>query len=509
MRSGRLLGNARMRSCGSIAIAGALVLLGFGCPSPKQPSSSLPPVGVRPQVADALLHDQDVREDRSSRLHDAAAPAAFETGGASAGAPVETPREPGRQAVSEPGPGEARLITNFEGALQVPAGRSVQVRLSRPAERVAIGDPEVAEVVLISPYEVLINGKGRRESPEGGEASVREAQTSLVVWDRQGRSDMRTLYVNRSRIEQILLEVTVAEVNRTALEHYGVDFNFFEQGHLLFSTPAKIVSPGSTLSDMLPGARGLEGEFPLSTDRLTFLYRNFNEDFTVFLEALQRESLAKILARPVVLARSGEQAHFRVGGEVPIVYATSNVATVTFKEFGVLLTFTPEFTDDSKIDLRVVMEVSEPSTAFSTTLGGFEVPSFISRQAETRVLLEDGATLLIGGLYREQTSEREDKVPYLGDLPLLGWAFRRTVFDTSRSELVMAVRPRVAVDARALEVRSLPTDRPPLSRGELRTRQNPYGVTRPRVGRGPLPPPGPGWGTLDEYVGDESKESGD
>jgi pilus assembly protein CpaC len=183
------------------------------------------------------------------------------------------------------------------------------------------------------------------------------------------------------------------------------------------------------------------------------------------------------------------------------------VATINFKEFGVLLTFTPEFTDDGRIDLRVEMEVSEPSSAFSTSFGGFEVPAFVSRQADTRVLLEEGQTLLLGGLYREQTSESEEKVPYLGDVPLLGRAFRRTVFNSSRTELLMAVKPAVARGAGELAVKRLPTDRPPLSHEEVRTKPNPHEVTRPRIRLRPAPSPEPGWPTVGDYLREKSGES--
>jgi type II secretory pathway component GspD/PulD (secretin) len=155
------------------------------------------------------------------------------------------------------------------------------------------------------------------------------------------------------------------------------------------------------------------------------------------------------------------------------------------------------------------MEVSEPTSAFSTSFAGFEVPAFVSRQAETRALLEEGQTLLLGGLYREQTSESEDKVPYLGDIPLLGMLFRKTVFNTSRTELLMAVRPIVAGEASELAVERLPTDRSPLSREEVRTQQNPYGVTRPRIGRRPAPQNDADWPTVQEYLKEKSGRSVD
>jgi pilus assembly protein CpaC len=395
------------------------------------------------------------------------------------------------------GAGTGKLIANFPGALEVSAGQSILLRLASPAERVAIADPEVAEVVLVSPEEVLINGKGRKVTKttinnltgySASEDVIHEAQTSVIVWDRQGRSDLRTLYVNRARVDQVLLEVTVADVNRTAVEQYGFDFQVLQDKVLVSGTPSKIFNFNKLEPTLGAGATGVAEELNITPERLSYLVWSLDENFLAFIELMQRESLAKILARPVLLARSGEEAHIRVGGEVPVVYATQNVATITFKEFGVLMTFTPNITDDGEIDLRVSTEVSQPSDAFrSVSVGGTEVPSFISRQADTRVRLRDGQTLLIGGLYREDETENEDKVPYLGDIPYLGYFFRRTRFDRSRSELLILVKPNIARDPSKLVAGSLPSDRPPLSRSEVRTQPDPHGVTRPRLS--PAPPP--------------------
>ncbi len=448
------------------------------------------PVAADDAAAEPGSPEPDAAEPGAPTQYAAAsASEAYEAGGTSVVEVRQTPRAgtPPRFNV----PGESTIITNFDGALYVPAGRSIIGRLARPAERVAIAEPEVAEVVVISPQEVLVNGKGRQMKLDDGRVIIREAQTSLTVWDRDGRSDMRTLYVNRSRTEQILLETTVAELNRTALERYGFDFAFNQDGHFVFSNPAKVVRPGESLPSVFPGLTQLGDNFRLDSSRLTAFYGSFNDNFALFLEALQEEALAKVLARPVVVARSGEQAHLRVGGEVPVVYATANVATITFKEFGVLITMTPEFTDNGQIDLTVAMEVSEPTSAFATSFAGFDVPSFVGRRAETRVMLDEDETLLIGGLYRDQTSESEQKIPYLGDIPLIGFAFRSTTFDTVRTETIMTVRPRVARSPDRLQAKRLPTDRGPLTRGEIRTQPNPYGVTRPRILRPPTAPPPP------------------
>lgn len=398
-----------------------------------------------------------------------------------------------------------RLISNFDGPLAVPAGQSIMLRLNSDAGRVSIADPEVAEVVLISPREVVINGKGRKVTKTStnaftgatsSEDVVTEAQTSVIVWDRNGRADVRTLYVNRARQEQILLEVTVADVNRTATEAYGFDFQVLQSDVLVTGSPAKLANftqlrPGTLNPLLSPVAEQLN----VNAERVTYMVQDFNNDVLAFIEMMQRENLAKILARPMILAKSGEEAHFRVGGEVPVVYATQNVAQINFKEFGVLLSATPTLTDDGQIDLRISTEVSEPSAAFRTAVvEGFQIPSFISRRAETRVQLRENEPLLIGGLYREDVQETEDKVPYIGDVPYLGAFFRRTRVDSSRNELLILVKPRVARSPQELIPTALPTDRPPLTRSEVRTnQQNPHEVTRPRLLRGPGPaaPPPP------------------
>lgn len=390
-----------------------------------------------------------------------------------------------------------RIIEDVDGPLEVGTGQSLMVHLNSDAGRVSIADPEVAEVILISPREVVINGKGRKSTKTSSnvfsgasttEEVVTEAQTSIIVWDRNGRADVRTLYVNRARSEQILLEVTVADINRTALENYGFDFQVLKGNVLISGTPSKIFNFDKLNPVLNAGATVVSEELNVNSDRLTYMINDLDNNFLAFIEVLQRENMARILARPMLLARSGEEAHFRVGGEVPVVYATQNVAQVNFKEFGVILGVTPTLTDDGKIDLRIATEVSEPSTAFATAVvEGFQVPSFISRRAETRVSLRENEPLLIGGLYREDNTEQEDKVPYLGDIPFLGFFFRKTHFETSRNELLILVKPRVARSGEQLVPTELPTDRPPLTRGEVRTQQNPYGVTRPRL----TTPPGP------------------
>jgi pilus assembly protein CpaC len=122
------------------------------------------------------------------------------------------------------------------------------------------------------------------------------------------------------------------------------------------------------------------------------------------------------------------------------------------------------------------------------TIGGNVLPTFISRRAETRVRLRELESLVIGGLYREDETEFESKVPYLGDIPYLGFLFRRTRFTRTRNELVILVKPRVARSTELAGPTMLPTERPPLTRPEVRTKGDQHEVSRPRM----WPPLGPG-----------------
>ena len=379
------------------------------------------------------------------------------------------------------------LITNYTDQIDVPAAQSALVRLRRPAQRVAIADPDVADVVLVSPTEILINGRGRRHQAATGELVIGEAQTSLIVWDKDGVADVRALYVNRSRKEQVELSVTVAELNRTALENQGVDFRIFQGKVYVSGTPAHIL-PFSNFTGLGSSPVADGAKFPVeppgigvpSPDRLTFSVVDLNNNLAAFIELLQQENLAKVLARPTLISRSGEEAHFRSGGEIPIPLVTNNQVAVQFKEFGVIVNFTPTFTADGSIDLQVVAELSQPDQTLGVTIGGVGVPGLRSRQASTRVRLREAQTLVIAGLLREDETEQEQKVPYLGDIPYLGTLFRRTNFTRGRSELLILVQPKVARDRDDAGV-TLPTARGPMTRDEVRTKPDSAEVTRPRL----------------------------
>ena len=362
-------------------------------------------------------------------------------------------------------------LSSLEPTLVLQIGKSRLVQLDRPVTRVSVGDPEVAELVLVSPEEVLINGR-------------KPGDTSLILWDQRGVPEVHTLTISEASDRQVLLEVTVAELNRTALEEHGVDYRVLRTDLGLVFQPGKVAP--------------LFGNFPPTPpnplfqqqlgDPVTLAVLDPKRDIAVFLEALQREGLGKILAQPHLIARSGQEAKFLSGGEIPIVIAEALQTSITFKEFGVRVRFKPTVRDDDTIDLEVAPEVSEPDFQNGVTLFGFQVPAFVTRRADTRVVLRNGESLVLGGLFRETRTESEQKVPYLGDVPGLGYLFRKTNYTRTKNELMIIVHPRIAEPIPPGG--TVPVyDRAPLRRGEVRSQATDAGVTRPRLG--PTLPPQP------------------
>jgi len=397
----------------------------------------------------------------------------------SAGAAVDATATGGRSIIDEVGiapetlsNGAAASITTplsgAEPAFIVQTGKSRLIRLDRPVRRVSVGNPEVADIILVSPTEVLVNGR-------------KPGDTSLILWDQHGVSELHTITVEETSERQVLLEITVAELNRTAMEEHGVDYRVLRSDLGLAFQPAKVAP--------------LFGEFPTVppnplfqstlSDPVTLAVLDPKRDIAVFFEFIQREGLGKILARPRLIARSGREAKFLSGGEIPIIIAEALQTSVVFKEFGVRVRFKPTVLADDTIDLEVAPEVSEPDFANGVKLFGFSVPAFITRRVDTRVTLRDGESLVIAGLFRETRAELQSKVPYLGDIPGLGYLFRKTSYNRAKDELMIVVRPRLAKAIPPGVSVSVP-DREPLRSEDVRTQPTDAPITRPRL-PGPEP----------------------
>lgn len=246
-------------------------------------------------------------------------------------------------------------------------------------------------------------------------------------------------------MQQVLLDVRIAEVSKSLLEKLGLGVQAAGGG----DTRWRI------LSNFLGGGGGV----------LDLLFRNGN---ALTLEAEKKDGMVKVLAEPTLVAMSGQEGSFLVGGKVFIPVAQSSTGagsniTLQEREFGVGLKFVPSVVDATRVNLKVATEVSEISreSASVRTVGGTLLPAFTTRRVATSVQLQDGQSLVIGGLIRNNSSANISAFPVLGELPVIGALFRSTQFNTDQTELVVVVRATLVKPQLANAVGAgpaLPTD---------------------------------------------------
>jgi pilus assembly protein CpaC len=254
---------------------------------------------------------------------------------------------------------------------------------------------------------------------------------------------------------QILLEVKVAEVDRTRLDQLGFNFLSTGAGNTIGTISTQqfgpVTGPGGG-PQQVTGSTGNGGSAPSSTtfglsDLLNIFVFRPDLNFGTVIRALQENSVLQILAEPNLLALSGSKASFLAGGEFPfpVVQGGQNlgVVTIQFRPFGVRLDFTGTIADDNTVRLQVAPEVSSLDFTNAITISGFTVPAISTRRAETEIELRDGPSFAIGGLLNEQTTAQLSKIPGIGDVPILGKLFQSRSLTKSRSELVVLVTPRI------------------------------------------------------------------
>jgi pilus assembly protein CpaC len=388
-------------------------------------------------------------------------------------------------------PGEEKLPSRDGTALTpgeaiwIPSGKSRILQLRNPLKRVSIGNPEVAGIVVLGPRTIMINAK---EVPamaggggEGGSRTVGQVtghtltpephitETTLIVWDGSQTPEIHTLFIADFINQQVLLEVTVAELDRTAMEEHGIDFQNIAESF----ASAYFMGGGRLIQQQLTTIPALA-----TTDtKPTYAFALPNNNITALITIMQSEGMATVLAQPKLLAMSGQNAVFQVGGEIPIRIATGFSTDVVFKPFGTIVNFVARVSEEGDILLTVTPEVSEPD--FTSPVEG--IPSFRTRRASTATRLRNGQTLMIGGLLQHAKAENVTGVPYLQDIPYVGYIFRHTTYVSAVTELIVVVTPRLVTPQAPGTEFALPTDRGPLTNEEVRTKANPYEATRPRV----------------------------
>jgi pilus assembly protein CpaC len=393
--------------------------------------------------------------------------------------------------------------------LSVAVGKSSLVSSQQPIERVSVGFGDIAEATAVGPNEILVNGKApgstsmivwqqgggklffdinvrpnefvannrlgnvRREiakelpgqeitlSVENGSVFLRGTVKDLTSVDRAvaiastlGKA-VNLMYVNVPAPEsQILLKVRFASIDRSKSTQLGM--NLFSTGAT--NTIGSIATQQfpSPVLPQSPSPNNLTNPFAFTDLLNIFLYRpDLNLGATI--KALETKGLLQTLAEPNVLATNGKQASFLAGGEFPFPIlqgsALTGTVTIQFREFGVRLNFIPTITPRGTIKLQVAPEVSSLDFSHALLIGGYNIPALTTRKVNTEVELEEGQSFAIGGLLDKRVTDTYSKLPFIGDIPILGKFFQSKSTDRENTELIVIVTPEV--------VRAMPAGAPP------------------------------------------------
>jgi pilus assembly protein CpaC len=383
-----------------------------------------------------------------------------------------------------------RIVTQAQRVVSVSKGGSALLINPVPISRFSVGDPAIAEATVISPTEVILNGKGL-------------GTTTLFVWDNSGEVRVYSVEVTadapglerfiRSLMPeeeikvaasgnsvtlsgtvkdpnsitravqiaensgakiidnligppavQVLLKVRFAEINRTAIRDWATRFRVLN--------PHEISDQGNWSGFTNPQS---------GDDVIGFLLDSGNEEIEAFVRASISRGDLRTLAEPNLLTLPGKEAYFLAGGEFPyptVQSGNSQNVSIVFKEFGIRLRFTPNIARNGAIRLKVAPEVSTLDFANGLVISGFAIPSLRTRRAETEVELREGQYLAIAGLLDHESTRNLTKIPILGDIPILGELFRSRGLRQRRTELLVLVTPQFVMASDSTP--SIPTGEP-------------------------------------------------
>ncbi len=259
----------------------------------------------------------------------------------------------------------------------------------------------------------------------------------------QVQTDIRIIEYSRSQLKQI----------GTSLGSVGGDTAFAMGSSSLLSkiSPLNAVPPLSQIANLMGG-------LVTSGNTSSFIFGHAGKNFNAAVNALQQNGYAYTLAEPSLVSLSGQTASFLAGGEFPYPVSNSDgQVQVEFKEYGVRLNLTPTILSENSIMLKVAPEVSDLDFTSGVESGGVSVPSLRVRRTDTTIQLAPGESFIISGLVSRNTYNNVDKVPGLGDIPILGALFRSTRFEQEDKELIMVVTPHlVRPMAKNTELKELP-----------------------------------------------------
>jgi pilus assembly protein CpaC len=250
--------------------------------------------------------------------------------------------------------------------------------------------------------------------------------------------------------------VRFAAVSSTALQALGINLQRLGNSGFQFSSNApNTVNSFSFLQNNL----SVTGSLPLS-QAFNLLMAWPGADFMGVVSALNSANLAQVLAKPTLLVRSGESADFMAGGQIPVPVpqsgAISNTVTIEYKKFGVQLHLKATVLDDKRIVINVNPEVSELDRVNAVQIQGYTVPAIKTRSTNTTIELGDGQSFVLAGLMYSTASSMEDKLPGIGDLPIIGAFFKQTQHSRERQELIIIATPHLVSPMKPGEMPPLP-----------------------------------------------------
>lgn len=378
-------------------------------------------------------------------------------------------------------------------------GRGELLQFGADVVRVAVSEPKVADAVVVSPREVMINGKGVGKATiviwETGAIPVRyqlDVRQDLSGFDGVKQEIRKTLgdesvsvtgneetlvltgmvkdadasrraealasthakkVVNLLEIphvepRQILLQVKFASVDRVGLNELG--FNYFSRNDKTLGSLTTQQYQAPRFSQLQFQDQNFANSTLNFADLLNLFIFRPDLNIGATIKALQSQNLLQILAEPNLIAIEGKEASFLAGGQFPFptIQATttggsvSPVVTVRFQPFGIQLGFTPVVTPTGAIQLKVTPEVSSLDYSNAVTLQGFLIPAIATRRAETEVILKDGESFAIAGLIDNRVVQTLSRVRGLGDIPIVGNLFRSRSTRKSTDELLVVITPR-------------------------------------------------------------------
>src|SRR3984957_17242425 len=382
---------------------------------------------------------------------------------------------------------------------RVMVGKSLLINTTERLRRISVTDPSIAYAQPITPTQILVHGKSpgevslliwdelersrsfdlrvdvdvsactdeeHRVFPDE-QITVTPSRAAIVLSGHVSTEDVakragelasayspkgvNVLTFGPVGSQEVLLQVKFAEVDRTALTQLGVNFVSTGAGNTLGTIgtgqyggfgPQTLTPGGSTTTSTTTNGTTTTSTTAETINNVLnlFLFRP-DINFGAVIEALQTKNLLQILAEPNLIAVNGKEASFLAGGQFPFPIvqpgAGFTAVTISFKEFGVKLQFTPVIMPNGNIHLKVAPEVSTLDFTNALTISGFTVPALSTRKAETEFELQDGQSFVIAGLMDNRVTDVYNKIPGLGDIPILGAFFRSKSLQKSNSELMV------------------------------------------------------------------------